>query len=65
MDILGLPLPKLVSIAKNETRAEFNLRITRINPLPATILLQIESTSKQTCFENGTDIKIILFGKFT
>ena len=63
-DGLGMPLQKFVSISKNDTRAELNLGVIRMNPLPTTLLLKIESTSKQTCFENGTDIKIILYGKF-
>ena len=63
-DGLGVPLPKFITISRNDTMAEFNLSITRTDPSPVTLLLKIESTSKQACFENGSDIKIIIFGKF-
>ena len=59
----GLPLPKSLSIPHNDTRAALTLRVTRMDKLPTTQLLKVEATSKQTCFENGTDIQIVLFGK--
>ena len=63
-DGLGIPLPKFITVSRNDTIAELNLSIARADPSPTTLLLKIESASKQACFENGSDIKIKLPGKF-